>query len=94
MARDHLFVGPARPHRRDQTLGYERESWWSDKPMVRIFRRVAPNRRPGDRPRLRGHAQLRAPVYTLFADWNPVNRRSRMKKMLKCTATAPTSSCS
>jgi beta-galactosidase len=52
-------------------IGYERQSWWSDKPMVRIFRRVAPNRRAETDPGYEGTPNSRAPVYTLFADWNP-----------------------
>ncbi len=49
--------------------GFERESWWSDKPMVKIARRVAPQARtaadPGFEPLNRAQAQ--------FADWTPKN---------------------
>jgi beta-galactosidase len=57
-------------------IGYERESWWSDKPMVRIFRRVAPNRGQVTDPGYEGNPNSRAPVYTLFADWNPASTRA------------------
>ena len=52
-------------------MGYQRQSWWSDKPMVRIVRRVAPQARgpvdPGYEPN--------APRFqrTLYADWTPAN---------------------
>jgi beta-galactosidase len=52
-----------------RSLGYERQSWWSDKPMVFATRRVAPMQRIGDDP---GFAPLdRRQV--LFPDWTPSN---------------------
>ncbi len=51
-------------------LGRERQSWWSEKPMVAIARRVAPTQfaqgDPGFVPLNRRQVQ--------FADWSPANR--------------------
>jgi beta-galactosidase len=55
-------------------MAFERQSWWSDKPMVFITRRIAPNvLRPTD-PGYEPAAQdvLRRPQ-VLFADWTPKN---------------------
>ena len=52
-------------------VAYERQSWWSDKPVVHIFRRVAPDQKAVTDPGYEGSPNRRAPVYTLFADWNP-----------------------
>ena len=53
---------------------YERQSWWSDQPMVHIVRRVAPTQAaatdPGYETNVRRYAQ------TLFDDWSPANRAS------------------
>ncbi len=57
-------------------MAFERQSWWADKPMVFITRRVAPNTlRPTD-PGYEPAAQdvLRRPQ-VLFADWTPKNLR-------------------
>ena len=49
--------------------GLERESWWSENPMVRIVRRVAPTAigpvDPGET------TDARRPRQVLFADWTP-----------------------
>jgi beta-galactosidase len=53
-------------------MAFERQGWWSDKPMVFITRRVAPNAlRPAD-PGYEPASQdvLRRPQ-VLFADWTP-----------------------
>jgi beta-galactosidase len=51
-------------------VGYERQSWWSDQPMVHIVRRVAPRQAapidPGYEPPA---AQRQAQM--LFSDWTP-----------------------
>lgn len=55
-------------------MAFERASWWSDRPMVFITRRVAPNAlRPAD-PGYEPASQdvLRRPQ-VLFADWTPQN---------------------
>ena len=52
-------------------IGYERQSWWSDKPMVYITRRVAPNAPALVDPGY--EAQARRAVQTLYSDWTPVN---------------------
>jgi len=53
------------PHPR----AFQRQSWWSDKPMVRIVRRIAPSRLtpsdPGFEPLMR--------VQQEFPDWTPRN---------------------
>ena len=56
-------TGMARP------VGYERESWWSDRPMVFITRRVAASERQPTDP---GTAPAERYRRVLFADWNPV----------------------
>ncbi len=52
-------------------MGLERQSWWSEKPVVHIVRRVAPDRRAETDPGYEG-AQRRQ-TQTLFADWTPEN---------------------
>ncbi len=48
-------------------IGYEQASWWSDKPMVFITRRIAPAERVGADP---GFTPLDRPQ-VLFPDWTP-----------------------
>ncbi len=52
-------------------LAYERQSWWSEQPMVYIARRVAPRQAapadPGYEPGVPRQIQ------TLFSDWTPAN---------------------
>ena len=73
VAVDRLLAGAARSHRRHQANGgYERQSWWAEKPMVHIVRRVAPA--AGARRPIRAtKAAQRRQVQTLFADWTPSN---------------------
>ena len=53
-------------------IAYERQSWWSDKPMVHITRRVAPNQAAPTDP---GYEPVpRRRFRTLFDDWSPANR--------------------
>jgi beta-galactosidase len=52
-------------------MALERQSWWSDKPVVHIVRRVAPERRAETDPGY--EANPRRQVQTLFADWTPAN---------------------
>ncbi|SPE40263.1 Glycoside hydrolase family 2, sugar binding [Candidatus Sulfopaludibacter sp. SbA3] len=52
-------------------MGYERQSWWSDKPMVYITRRVAPTQSVVVDPGY--EAQARRAIQTLYADWTPAN---------------------
>ena len=52
-------------------VGYERQSWWSDKPMVYITRRVAPTAPAVVDPGY--EAQARRAVQTLYPDWTPAN---------------------
>lgn len=52
-------------------VGYQRQSWWSDKPMVYIARRVAPAQAsPTDPGYLAIEKRL---AQTLFGDWTPQN---------------------
>jgi beta-galactosidase len=51
-------------------MAYERQSWWSDKPMVHITRRVAPQARPETDP---GYEPTRRITQVLFDDWTPAN---------------------
>lgn len=52
-----------------QSRGFERQSWWSEKPMVRMFRRVA---RTPETPADPGYEALEwKRLQVLFPDWNP-----------------------
>jgi beta-galactosidase len=51
-------------------MAYERQSWWSDKPMVHITRRVAPQLPAVTDP---GYEAFRRSTQTLFDDWTPAN---------------------
>lgn len=50
-------------------LAYERQSWWSDRPMVRITRRVAPAQAAPTDPGYEAVPQRRTQM--LFSDWSP-----------------------
>jgi beta-galactosidase len=60
-------------------VGYERQSWWSAAPMVRIARRTAarqatptdPGYEPGDR----------RPTQTLFLDWTPLRTEAHSENV-------------
>jgi len=52
---------------------YERQSWWSDKPMVHITRRVAPRPLAPTDP---GYEPDQRRVQVLFSDWTPANLAS------------------
>ncbi len=52
-------------------IGFERQSWWSEKPMVYITRRVAPDAPAVVDPGY--EAQARRAVQTLYSDWTPAN---------------------
>jgi len=49
---------------------YERQSWWSDQPMVHITRRVAPRPLAPTDP---GYEPDQRRVQVLFSDWTPQN---------------------
>ena len=50
-------------------VAYERQSWWSDQPMVHMVRRVAPPPAPPVDPGYQ--STFRLPAQTLFSDWTP-----------------------
>jgi beta-galactosidase len=52
-------------------MALERQSWWSEKPVVHIVRRAAPERLPETDPGY--EANPRRQIQTLFADWTPAN---------------------
>lgn len=52
-------------------VGYQRQSWWSDKPMVYIARRVAPATASPTDPGYEIAEQKRTQI--LFGDWTPKN---------------------
>ena len=52
-------------------VGYQRQSWWSEKPMVYIVRRVAPATASPTDPGYEIAEQKR--TQTLFGDWTPRN---------------------
>ena len=49
--------------------GLERQSWWSDEPMVAVFRRTGPTDEPPTDPGYEINEWKRRPV--LFPDWTP-----------------------
>lgn len=54
-----------------QPRGAERQSWWSEKPMVRAFRRVA---RTAETPKDPGYEKVEwKRLQVLFPDWNPAS---------------------
>ncbi len=55
---------------RIRPVGRERESWWSDEPMVAIARRVANNDLMPTDP---GYGQPERHTQVLFSDWSPRN---------------------
>jgi beta-galactosidase len=55
---------------RIRPLGFERQSWWSDKPMVFITRRVAPTALSPTDPGYQPDPQRRQ-QQVLFPDWTP-----------------------
>lgn len=54
-----------------QPRGYERQSWWSDKPMVRVFRRVGVTAATPADPGYEALEWQRRQV--LFPDWTPTS---------------------
>lgn len=60
-------------------IGFQRQSWWSNRPMVFITRRIAPTALsptdPGYEPDLQRRQQV------LFADWTPANVNSHDEKV-------------
>jgi beta-galactosidase len=61
-------TGWARP------LAYERQSWWSDQPMVYIARRVAPNDLMPTDP---GYGGRERHTQVVFSDWTPAQPSAR-----------------
>jgi len=53
-------------------LGWQRQSWWSDEPMVYLARRTAPNTAAPTDPGYDPNEQKRTQV--VFEDWTPNNR--------------------
>jgi beta-galactosidase len=60
-------------------IGFQRQSWWSDRPMVFITRRIAPTALsptdPGYEPDLQRRQQV------LFADWTPADANAHEEKV-------------
>lgn len=55
-----------------QPRGYERQSWWSGEPMVKVFRRIG---RTAETPPDPGYEALEwKRQQVLYADWNPKDR--------------------
>jgi len=57
---------------RIKPAGYERQSWWSEKPMVYMVRRVAPRQASPTDPGYETGV-LRRPGQTLLSDWTPAD---------------------
>ena len=51
--------------------GWERQSWWSEKPMIHMVRRVAPRQASAVDPGYEGRRPI--PAETLFDDWTPAD---------------------
>lgn len=58
-----------------QPRGWERKSWWSDRPMVKAFRRIAPTEATPENPGYEVVEWKRRQV--LFDDWTPTETGSR-----------------
>src|SRR5438445_9035544 len=52
-------------------LGWQRQSWWADEPMVYLARRTAPNTAATTDPGYDPNEQKRTQV--VFGDWTPSN---------------------
>src|SRR6185369_10195884 len=52
-------------------LGWQRQSWWSDEPIVYLARRIAPNTAAPTDPGYDPNEQVRTQV--VFGDWTPKN---------------------
>jgi beta-galactosidase len=57
---------------------FERQSWWSDRPMVYIARRVAPTPISPTDP---GYEPDQRRVQVLFPDWNPQNAAAHVENV-------------
>ena len=60
-------------------VGYQRQSWWSDSPMVYIARRVAPATASPTDPGYEVAEQRR--TQTLFNDWTPANKEAHSENV-------------
>lgn len=56
-----------------RAVAFERQSWWNDKPMVKMARRVAPTDAMPTDP---GYAADERYSQVLFADWTPRNQQA------------------
>jgi beta-galactosidase len=56
---------------RKRPLGWQRQSWWSEEPMVYLARRIAPNTAAPTDPGYDPNEQVRTQV--VFGDWTPKN---------------------
>ena len=56
---------------RKRPLGWQRQSWWSDEPIVYLARRIAPNTAAPTDPGYDPNEQVRTQV--VFGDWTPKN---------------------
>jgi beta-galactosidase len=56
-------------------IGWERASWWAEKPMVRIMRRVTEVIDTSELPTMVGVAMPQPRGPGALADWNPENRK-------------------
>ena len=57
----------------------ERESWWSEKPVVHIARRVAPTQKAPTDPGY--EAEQYRPRQVVFPDWSPADRSSHVENV-------------
>jgi beta-galactosidase len=63
-------------------LGYERQSWWSDKPMVSITRRVSPEEAAAIDP---GYELVTATRrQSTYSDWNPQGKQANVEVYSNC----------
>lgn len=60
-----------------KSLGLERQSWWSEKPVVSIVRRVSPEEAAAIDP---GYEQVAAARrQTTYSDWNPPGKQANVE---------------
>lgn len=62
-------------------IGWERASWWSDKPVVKIARRVTEVIDTSELPTMVGVAMPQPKGPGTMNDWSPANRNSHLEKV-------------
>ncbi|MES2674623.1 MAG: glycoside hydrolase family 2 TIM barrel-domain containing protein [Pseudomonadota bacterium] len=64
-----------------KSIGWERAAWWSDKPVIKIARRVTEVIDTSELPTMVGVAMPQPKGPGTLNDWSPVNRDSHLEKV-------------